>query len=295
MSLPHATQNQIKEMEANYQKNMEKGADFMPPIKEEVTQPQMHPMLTHHEEPSMQIEPEAQEYQEEIEEEFEDEPVVVSETPQQSNFRMIRERAENAERRADEAMKYAMSLQQQQQPKQQYQPEPEDDYSDIGLDDDGLAEGKHLKKVLKEMRELKKEMHAYKSKSTTENVEVRLKSQYPDFDQVITNDNLQTLTSMNPELAEMISHTPDMYKRAKLAYDMVKQYGIHKSAPEAPKYEAEKAVAQKNAAKPRPLASVSPQQGDSPLSKANAFANGSLSEDMKAQYRREMIQATKGR
>ncbi len=294
MNLPNASKSQMREMEIAAQKNMEKGADFMPPIKEEV-QPQMHPMLATHDEPSMEIEQQETEYTEPVEEEFEEESIVPSETPQQSNFRMIRERAEAAERRADEAMKYAMSLQQQQQPKQQAQPEPEDDYSDIGLDDDGLAEGKHLKKVLKEMRELKKEMHAYKTKSTSDSVEIRLKSHYPDFDQVINNDNLQKLSNLNPDLAEMILQTPDMFKRAKLAYDMVKQYGISSSPEKQPTYDKEKAIAQKNAAKPRPLTSVSPQQGDSPLSKANAFANGGLSEDMKAQLRKEMIQATKGR
>lgn len=294
MSLPHATQSQINEMQRIADKKMQE-AGFV--VEEVVALPmeQKHPMLAYQEEPSMQNETETQELHEEIEEEYEPEETIVEETPQKMNFRMIKERAERAERERDEAMKYAMSF---QQPKQQaaQQSEPEDDYSDIGLDDDGLAEGKHLKKVLKEMRELKKEMHAYKTKATNDTVEVKLKSQYPDFDRVITQENLETLSSMNPDLADMISQTPDMYKRAKLAYDMVKQYGIYQETPlKNTFYDSEKAVAQKNASKPRPLASVSPQQGDSPLSKANAFANGSLSDQMKAQYRREMIEATKGR
>jgi hypothetical protein len=53
---------------------------------------------------------------------------------------------------------------------------------------------------------------------------------------------------------------------------------------------ADKLRAQKNAAKPKPLASVNPQQGDSPLSKANAFANG-LTDDLKKQLRKEMEDA----
>ncbi len=294
MSLPHATQSQINEMQRVADKKMQEAGVVMEEVVA-TTMEQKHPMLSYQEEPSMQIETESPELHAE-DQEYEEEIVqqLPSETPQQMNFRMIKERAERAERERDEAMKYAMSF---QQPKQQAAPqsEPEDDYSDMGLDDDGLAEGKHLKKVLKEMRELKKEMHAYKAKATNDTVEIKLKNQYPDFDKVITQDNLQALSTMNPDLADMISQTPDMYKRAKLAYDMVKQYGIYQDAPKSPTYDAEKAVAQKNAAKPRPLASVSPQQGDSPLSKANAFANGSLSEDMKAQYRREMVQATKGR
>ena len=294
MSLPHATQAQINEMNKVADQKM-RDAGIV--IEEVAVQPveNKHPMLAYQEEPSMQQEVEQEPEYEDVEEVEEEVQPAPQESHQQMNFRMIRERAEAAERRADEAMKYAMSFQQQQQPKQQVQPEPEDDYSDIGLDDDGLAEGKHLKKVMKEMRELKREMHEYKTRSTTDNVEIKLKSQYPDFNQVITKENLETLSSMNPDLADMISQTPDMYKRAKLAYDMVKQFGIYKNTPPAPTYDAEKAIAQKNAAKPRPLTSVSPQQGDTPLSKANAFANGGLSEEMKMQYRREMAQYAKGR
>jgi hypothetical protein len=289
MSLPHATQAQINEMNAIAEKKMKEDGIAIPPLPEQVVE-NKHPMLAHHEEPSTQFEQEQVELPEEVEEEdIEQEETV--EDVKKINYRMMRESLDRANRERDEAMKYAMSFQQQQQPKQTQQVEQEDDYSDIGLDDDGLAEGKHLKKVLKEMRELKKEMQAYKAKSTQDTVEVRLKTTFPDFDKVITQDNLATLSNLNPDLADMISNTPDMYKRAKLAYDMVKQYGIYKEE----SFVHEKAAAQRNAAKPRPLASVSPQQGDSPLSKANAFANGALSKEIKDQMHREMLQAMKGR
>ena len=59
-------------------------------------------------------------------------------------------------------------------------------------------------------------------------------------------------------------------------------------------YKTDRELAQKNASKPKPLASVSPQQGDSPLSRANAFANG-LTNELKAQLRKEMEEARKNR
>ena len=49
----------------------------------------------------------------------------------------------------------------------------------------------------------------------------------------------------------------------------------------------------KNSAKPRPLASVNPQQGDSPLSKANAFANGEFTEADRKRAWAEMVAARK--
>ena len=54
----------------------------------------------------------------------------------------------------------------------------------------------------------------------------------------------------------------------------------------------DKAKAVINAQKPRPLTSISPQQGDSPLSKANAFANG-LTPELQAQLLKEMKQSMK--
>jgi hypothetical protein len=53
----------------------------------------------------------------------------------------------------------------------------------------------------------------------------------------------------------------------------------------------DKERAERNLAKPRPLASVAASQGnDSPLQRANAFANG-LTEELKAQLHKEMIES----
>ena len=290
MSLPHATQSQIDAMNRIAEQKMQQDGIAHEPTQSEPIM-QKNPMLQHHEEPVYQEEqPEVEEYEEEEEQAPIAQQVIQQESSQQMNFRLIRERAERAERERDEAMKYAMSF---NQPKPQVQAkEQEEDYlSGFDLDHDGLAEGKHLKMLRKEISDLKKEMSSYKQQTNEDTTRIKLTTQFTDYDKVMSKSNLDALESANPELAEMISNTPDMYKRAKLAYEMVKQYGIYKDT----SYDQEKAIAQTNAKKPRPLTSASPQQGDTPLSKANAFANGSLSDQMKAQYRREMIEATKGR
>ena len=99
------------------------------------------------------------------------------------------------------------------------------------------------------------------------------------------------LKAADPDLAEMIMKTPDVYKQASLAYRMVKQYGIHKVVD--PQTLIEKATVIKNANKPRPMAAVSPQQGNSPLSQANAFANG-MTKELQASLLKEMRQSQKG-
>lgn len=294
MSLPHATQAQIKEMNEVAEARMKKDGIALEPVSVAPIE-NKHPILQHHEEPALQFDTESSDLHESQESDDSEQEIVheekpVNETRQQMNFRTMRERLEKAERDRDEAMKYAMSFTKPQQ--HQQEPEPEEDYlSGLGIDADGLAEGKHLRAVLKEVKELKKELNSYKARTTEDTTRIKLQNQFPDYNEVMTKDNLDTLEASNPDLAEMISNTPDMYKRAKLAYDMVKRYGIYKDRT----YDHDKVIAQKNASKPKPLASVSPQQGDSPLSKANAFANMPLTKDVKDQLNREMIAAMKGR
>ena len=70
---------------------------------------------------------------------------------------------------------------------------------------------------------------------------------------------------------------------------MLKKFGVYQETGISP----EKELSQKNLAKPRPVASVSPQQGDSPLSRANAFANG-LTKEVKDQMWKDTQNARKG-
>ena len=293
MSLPQASQSQINAMNAAAEKQFGKQEEVAPII---------HPTLQHHEEPQSTtedsfpedrgIETQQEATVEDIEEETSDR-VVSQETHKEMNMRILRERSERAERERDELLKQMMSFRNQEQPKVEHkvQPEQEEDYlASMGLDEDSLVEGKHFKAYLKKQRELEKQLQQYKQQATQDTVEVRLKSQYPDFDTVVSVDNLNALRNANPELAEMILATPDIYKQATIAYKMVKQYGIDTPKPN---FDAEKALAQKNAAKPKPMASVSPQQGSSPMSHANAFANG-MTKDLKAQLLAEMRAAQKG-
>lgn len=253
----------------------------------------MNPMLQHHEEPSMQIEQQQEELPA-VEEEYEEEVVEeVKETPNQKNIRSLREKAdrtERAERERDEMMKRLYAYEQGVKPQVEKPVETEEDYlASLGIDSDSLAEGKHLKPLMKELRSLKNELNQYKKQTQQETMESRLKTRFPDFDKVVSQGNLEMLRNANPELAEAILSTPDQFKQATLAYQMVKQYGIYQED----NFVQEKVLAQRNAAKPKPLASVSPQQGESPMSKANAFANG-LTSDLKAQLLKEMNQFKKG-
>ncbi len=201
-----------------------------------------------------------------------------------SNMRRLREKSERMERERDD-----MYRRLQESESKYAQPKSSDEDDDINLEPDALAEGKHLRKVMQKIKKLEDENRQHRQRTAVDITEARLKSQYGDFDRVVTKENIESLRDEFPEIAESINSNPDLYKRAVSAYTIIKKMGIHQ---ESEQFEGEKAMVKKNAAKPRPMASLSPQHGDSPLSKANAFADG-LTKELKAQLHKEMIEAMK--
>lgn len=237
--------------------------------------------LTEQEE-TVQNDQEVVETTQENDQEQETQVVVQTQKPDaQASFRALREKAERIERERDDAMRRLQEIETRNQ-----QTQSEDEEINIAPDD--IAEGKHLSKVSKKIKRLESELNQYKQQSAATTVETRLKTQYPDFDKVVSKDNIELLKAQYPEIAQTLHASSDLYSTAVSAYTIIKRLGIHQEDV----YGVEKAIAIKNAAKPRPLASVSPQQGDSPLSRANAFANG-LTDDLKEQLRKEMMEARK--
>lgn len=147
------------------------------------------------------------------------------------------------------------------------------------LGDDDLAEGRHLK-------EIKKELEEYKRQTSEATTEARVKAQFPDFDTVVNASTIERLKTAYPELASTLSASGDLYNKAASAYTLIKKLGIY----DGKNHDANREIIQKNSTKPRPLSSVSPQQGDSPLSHANAFANG-LTPELKQKLYKEMIES----
>jgi len=213
----------------------------------------------------------------------EEQPVAQpQEDPQAKNIREMRLIKEKAEKERDEA--YAMLQKMKQEAVKKSESTDED--LNIGIGEEDLVEGKHLGKVAKEIKELKKELNQYKQSSTAATTEARLKTKYNDFDKVVSKENVEALVALHPELGDTLRANTDLYSQAVSAYTMIKQMGIYQED----KYVKDRQIAEKNIAKPRPLSSVSPQQGESPLSHANAFANG-LTPELKSQLLKEMMEA----
>jgi chromosome segregation ATPase len=196
----------------------------------------------------------------------------------QKNLQAMRQKAEQAERERDAAMKRLQEIEQQSE--------------EFTLGNDDIAEGKHLKKIHQkissEIKSLKEELYNYRQQSTAATTEARIKATYQDFDSIVTADNLAALRDSHPELASTLQSSPDLYSQAVSAYTMIKRLGIAADK----QYEGDRDKAKANAYKPRPTNAVSPQQGDNPLTRANAFADG-LTDDLKEQLRKEMYSSMK--
>jgi hypothetical protein len=222
------------------------------------------------------------------------EPVQQVQAPKESdaakNFREMREAKARVERERDDAMRRLAEL--EAKATKPAVPIEEDD--EIRIGDDDLAEGKHLSKMARKVKRLEEQIRKQQEQTEEQRIEARIKAQYPDFDQVVSKDNVATLYAAYPELAYTLSQTKDMYAQAASAYTLMKKFGIHQdSTTSALSVLNDKDKVAKNMAKPRPLTSVSPQQGESPLSRANAFAEG-LTPSLKEQLLKEMNAARKG-
>lgn len=201
----------------------------------------------------------------------------------ENNFIALRKKAQRVERERDEAMRRLAEYEASKQP----QPQAADEDLDFGLDQDAIAEGKHLNKMIKKMKQLENQLKEQEQRTSMGIVEAQIKSKYPDFDNVVSSDNIAMLREQYPELAQTLNTSSDLYSKAVSAYTLIKKLGI--TPEDQALYKADAARVQSNMAKPRPLVSgAARSSGDAgALSHANAFANG-LTDDLKKQLWKEM-------
>ncbi len=193
------------------------------------------------------------------------------------NFKALREKNEKLQKDLGEYARAFQELYNQQQ----QSAAPQNQEPEVEPSDEDLIDGKHYKKLVKSYRELEKRVYET-------SVESQVRMQYPDYDTVVNQDTIKQLRESEPELAQSLHLNPDTRAKAVGAYKAIKNLGLVKST----EFDADKQLAARNAAKPRTVTSISPQQGESPLSRANAFANG-LTPELKKQLWKEIEDARK--
>lgn len=204
------------------------------------------------------------------------------ERPERENWRLMREREKQLERERDEAQRRLKEYEAMLAAKSKVQEEEDD----VHLNPDDIPEWKHVDKKIKN---LEKKLLGYQQQASEAAIEARLKAQYPDFDSVVNATTIDMLKTAYPEVAATLNSSSDLYNKAASAYTIIKKMGLASDS----SFDRDKDIALRNAQKPRPLTSVSPQEGSNgPLSRANAFANG-LTDELRKELYREMMEIRK--
>ena len=194
---------------------------------------------------------------------------------QNQNIRMLREAKEKVQRERDELQRKLLAYEQQQFNQQKAAAGEDTDEDDTPAPDD-LVEWKVVDRKIKKLEQ--KITQQYRQ-SEDSNAEMRLKAQYPDWNQIVNKDNVELVSEIEPELIESIKANPNTYSKGLAAYKAIKRIlGVQN-------HTVEKDRVVKNAAKPRTSSAAS--KSDSPLGNASAFSQA-LSEDQRKALWEEM-------
>jgi len=211
-------------------------------------------------------------------------------TPQES-FQEMRAKNDRLQKERDEALltlrrieEYALQQQQQQalQQEQYKKPEP---VPEPDLDDDDYVEAKHFKSKISN---LEKQLSQFQQQQQSSSIEMQLRAKYPDFDRVMTYENIAKLREARPEIAQALHQSSDLYNKAASTYTILKEMGIHQDS----SYEPERERAQHNFNKPQTASSL--KKTESALSHASEFNGNRLTEDRKKEIWLQMQRNLRG-
>lgn len=208
----------------------------------------------------------------------------VRETNKEYNMRMMRERMEESDRKLQEYEEKVRMLSQQQQYQQPTQAsEPREQFS---VADDDIIDGRSWRKydaeVKDEIRQLKEQIKRQNNDSLSSQAELRLKSEFPDYFNVVNKENINMLAKIYPDEYQSMLSNGDIYSRGKTAYNMISRFGLIDDTKEV----TEKIDKNKN--KPRATGSANSAPSSSPMANLGSYERRVLSPERIAQLRREM-------
>lgn len=204
---------------------------------------------------------------------------------QERNWRALRDKVEEAERRNKEYERklsdYETVLREVVSKKDKPQEiEEEIDESDIP------TFGQTRKAIRREAEKIAKEIVKQTMEEREQsNAPKKLKNEHSDFDEVVTKENVDYLIKKEPELAAILRDTKDIYKQGKMAYKFIKSLGIAKNGD----VESMKQDASRNMAKPISPNAISNRNS---VGDANAFARR-MTPELQKQLYKEMCEASR--
>ena len=215
--------------------------------------------------------PEAEALNAQLDTETHQEPIESEESPQDKNWRQVRERIEELER-ANSQLSNAVK----QQHTKPVMDEVIPDWA--GVDDEDLLTKKQTMGVAEKVaaEAVRKALQQREYEQAPKLIEDEMK----DYSRVVTPENVERLKQTNPRLAASLGDVKDPYAQGALAYSYIKSQGIYKDNDGA----NNKQRAMDNSKKPLPVTAAKPSNA---LESANAYANG-LTPEVKKQLFAEM-------
>lgn len=179
---------------------------------------------------------------------------------EERNWRAMRQRQKEMEmelRHKNEMIEQLTKSQQRSQPQVVEEPEePDDDYIPAGKVK-GIA-----RKTVQPLEQKIQQLEAKIAQQEQQKLLQSLRSQYPDFDDVVNIETLEMLEKLEPELAATIAEFKDPYKMGIQSYKYIKAMNLVESLPETRRKKevikkmekSEKAVQSPMAYEKRPMA-----------------------------------------
>lgn len=194
------------------------------------------------------------------------------EDSQERNWREMR-RAMQELKRQNEELRSAFTSRQSEHSESREAP----------LEADDFVRGAHLQRSVQTLEQRLREQE-------TKVAMADVRSRYPDYDEVVSEENVEWLKQNKPHLAISISSLQkDPYQMALAAYDVLKATGGDMTAQKKSQYNQKRLA--ENATRPTSV-HAPVKQGGGALSEANRFANG-LTPDLKKSLLQEMRECSK--
>ena len=186
----------------------------------------------------------------------------IRDTNDQINFKALRQAKKQAERERDELAAKIKELNSINK-------------SNVSEDDDVYEDD--ITKTRKDIQDLKRQWTAQQNQVKAQNIEQKLKAEFPDLESVVNEDNIEVLKARDPSFAKIINRAPsdpdELYHRAVAAYTLIKKYGIYVKD----NHVKDRARVEKNMAKPRPASAASSSSSEG-LSDFASFAGMNIEE-----------------
>jgi hypothetical protein len=197
------------------------------------------------------------------------------------NWAAIREANERYKREAEYERKMREQYEAEIERYRKAQEPQEPDELDSLSDDDWMTFSQYKKASERLIQErVNKALQEAEMQRSERELPQRLKTTFPDFDTVVTEQNVQQLIALEPELAQAVEKIGDKYAQAVAAYKYIKAF-IPQATADTTK--ANDKIA-KNLGQPKAMGAAT---ASSPLATAASFDKG-LTPEMKKQLYAEM-------